>query len=219
MAQGLAEPCPTEVTVERDSDRVSLVWNEAVSEYINTVELSKKDREWLTQANSSSDVVAFAVQTQIAANPTGSEKYSQKMFLAAVLSAGTHNEIVSKVPVPKGGSISAVANHVATFLRYASAIDVFLDSLGNTTFASPFVFGAVRVMLDVAVKNIKLLLAIREKFADFELRLRRLDVYLALKEPSEAIKLMTVRVLVNTLRFCGLATRYFSSMILTDSSR
>ena len=84
--------------------------------------------------------------------------------------------------------------------------------MGNTTFASAFVFGAIRYMLDVAVKNMRLLIAIKEKFEDISFRLRRLDVYLNMKEPTEAVTLMCVRSLVDILRFCGLATKYLQSI-------
>lgn len=214
MLRASTEP-PAINLADPDSGRISEVWRQAVSEYISTVELSKKDSEWLSHAKSSSDIVAVAVQTQSTENENASrsERFSQKMFLSAVLSAGTHNEMVKTVEVIGGNVPPVVSNQIATFLRYASSIDAFLNAMGNTTFASAFVFGAIRVMLDIAVNNVKLLVSIGEKFAEVDMRLRRLDVYLALKEPSEAVRLMTLRVLVNTLRFCGIATKYFSSMI------
>ena len=203
----------TAINAESKSDKISTLWRQAVSDYMNTVELSKKDTEWLCQAKSASDIVASTVQTQGSQDLTRSDRFSQKMFLSAVLSAGTHSEMVKQTEILIGGMVPAVvSNKVATFLRYATTIDAFLGAMGNTTFASAFVFGAIRIMLDMAVKNIKLLISIREKFADVDMRLRRLDGYLALKDPSEPVRLMAMRVLVNTLRFCGFATKYFSSI-------
>jgi hypothetical protein len=107
---------------------------------------------------------------------------------------------------------AVVSYDIAMLLRYADSVDKFLDSIGNTTFAAAFVFGAIRYLLDVAVKNINLLIQIKGKFEDINSRLRRLDVYLTLKEPTEAVKSMCIRALVNILRFCGLATKYLRSM-------
>ena len=216
MEVSLVEPSPPAVNVLNHSDPVLSIWKRAVSDYFNTAELSKKDSEWLSQAKCPSDVVASTIQVQNIEKASHSGRSSHRMFLSAVLSAGTHNEFMEKIEFLKGESVpSVVSNQVATFLRYASAIDAFLDAIGSTTFASAFIFGAIRFMLDIAVKNVKLLIAIHDKFADVDLRLRRLDEYLALKTPSQAVRLMTIRVLVNTLRFCGLATRYFSSATQT----
>jgi len=202
------------ISVSTADDRIVCVWKQAVAEYLEIAQLSKSDAEWLAQTKASTEVVSIAVQAQKMDKTDRSVKFSQKMFIAAVISAGTHTELVDKVEVLKGGHVPAVvSNQVATFLRYATAIDAFLDAMGNITFASAFVFGAIRYMLIIAVKNMKLLIAIREKFNDIEIRLRRLDAYLTLKQPSEAVRLMCVRVLVNILRFCGLATKYFRSSI------
>ena len=214
MAQSFPEPSVSGAPIATpQSDTISSVWKQAVSEYFETVQLSKNDTEWLYQLQSSSAVVATAVDRE-RMESTSPERYSERMFLSAVAAAGTHNQMLMKVHVLNHGNFhELVSNQVATFLRYASAIDAFLDSMGNTTFASAFVFGAIRFMLDVAVRNIKLVISIRAKFADVEMRLRRLDSYLNLKEPSEGVRLMSIRVLVNTLRFCGLATKYLSSTV------
>ena len=202
MNPELSQDTPADKIDTGASDRISTVWKQAVSEYLDIVELSERDCQWISQIKASTDVVASAVQ----------DSNTHEMFISAVQSAGTHNDLVSKVVVLRDGNVPAVvSNQVATFLRYASAVDSFLDAMGNTTFISAFVFGAVRFMLDIAVKNLRLLIAIRDKFADVDIRLRRLDNYLAIKEPTEAVQLMTIRVLLNTLRFYGLATKYFRS--------
>lgn len=193
-------------------DRIGCFWKQAVSEYLELVQLSKPDAEWLARIKASSKVVSNVIEAQNAEKVDQSGNFSQKMFIAAVISAGTHHELVGNIEILKGERVpTIVSNQVATFLRYSSAIDAFLEAMGNTTFASAFVFGAVRFMLAVAAKNLKLLTAIHEKFVEVDERLRRLDVYLCLSEPSEAVRLMCIRVLVNVLRFYGLATRYFSS--------
>jgi hypothetical protein len=214
MNQELSQeaPVPADNIQTGGSGQISTVWKQAVSEYFATLELSDKDRDLLTKTKASSDIVASVLETPITHEITRAEKFSQKMFLAAVQSAGTHNDLVCKVEVLKCGNVpKVVSNQIATFLRYASAVDAFLDAMGNTTLISAFVFGAVRFMLDIAVKNLKLLVAIRDKFVDVDMGLRRLDNYLALKEPTGAVRMMAIRMLVNTLRFCGLATKYFSS--------
>ena len=186
-------------------DRIPTIWKQAVSAYFDVVDVSKEDAK-LFEAKASEDVVTDALHTD------QSPKQSQDLFIYAVKSAGTHAELVQKVKLLGEGDVpTVVSNQIATFLRYATAIDTFLESLGSATLASAFLFGVVRFMLNVAVKNLKLLNEIHEKFVDLDLQLSRLNVYSRLKDPSEAVRLMCIRVLCDTLRFCALATKYFSS--------
>jgi len=198
---------------------MSSAWEQAVSEYLALLKLSPNDAKALVDAKTATDVVTFAVQalTPSARAMVKSEAFAEKMFLAAVASAGTHDEFISRMECIKQDKTPAVVSYeIATLLRYTDSVDKFLDSMGNTTFAAAFVFGAIRYLVDVAVKNINLLIQIKGKFEDINLRLRRLDVYLTLKEPTEAVKSMCVRALVNILRFCGLATKYLRSMFPID---
>jgi hypothetical protein len=155
----------------------------------------------------SSAVVSSAVESQNSA-------LADKVFVAAVASAGTHPDLVEgayqldKFP-------QMVSNHVATFLRYADAIDKLLESLANSCLPAAVMFGVVRFMLSVAVKNLNLFTAVKEQFEDFNTRLRRLDIYLSICNPSEAVKTMLGRVMIDILRFCGLATKYLMSEKLT----
>jgi hypothetical protein len=196
---------------------MSSAWEQAVSEYPALLKLSPNDAKALVDAKTAADVVTFAIQalTPSARAMVKSEAFTEKMFIAAVASAGTHDEFISRMPefIKQDKTPAVVSYEIATLLRYADSVDKFLDSMGNTTFAVAFVFGAIRYLLDVAVKNINLLIQIKGKFEDINLRLRRLDVYLTLKEPTEAVKSMCVRALVNILRFCGLATKYLRSML------
>lgn len=195
---------------------MSSPWEQAVSEYFALLKLSPNDAKVLVDAKSAADVVTFAIQalTPSARAMVKSEAFAEKMFIAAVASAGTHDEFINRMEfIKQPDKTSAVVSYdIAMLLRYADSVDKFLDSIGNTTFAAAFVFGAIRYLLDVAVKNINLLIQIKGKFEDINSRLRRLDVYLTLKEPTEAVKSMCIRALVNILRFCGLATKYLRSM-------
>jgi hypothetical protein len=194
---------------------MSSVWKEAVSEYFALLGLSPDDAKVLAYPKTASEVVTLAVQplTLSSRKREKSAAFAQKLFIAAVASGGTHNELVQHVDLLANHKpMSIVTDQIAMFLRYADAVDKFLDSLGNTTFAGAFVFGAVRYLLDVAVNNFKLFIAIKTNLEDISSRLRRLDNYLMLREPTEAVTMMCIRVLVDILRFCGLATEYLRSI-------
>jgi hypothetical protein len=132
-------------------------------------------------------------------------------FLTAVASAGTHPDLLRTTNSIK--PYITVKNNVATFLRYADALDKPLESIGNICFPAAFGFGAVRYMLDVAAKNIKLFIAVNDQFEDFNSRLRRLDVYLKMPNVTDAVKWMLSRVMIDIVRFCGLATKYLKSIL------
>lgn len=134
-----------------------------------------------------------------------------QMFISAVSSAGTHDEVVGPASSPRDPMPAIVTNEVATLLRYSEAIDKFLDSLGNTTFAGAFVFGAVRLLLAVSIKEVKLLIRVKEKIEELNDRLQRFEIYLRLQSPSQSVTSMCVRALGNVLRFCGLATKFLKS--------
>jgi hypothetical protein len=147
----------------------------------------------------------------------GSPKSAQMLFLSAVLAAETHEEALECVSLlitsEERSSAAAIKTHIGTILRYADALDRFLESLGNTTFASAFIFGAIRSLFAVMETNLTLRISIEDKFKDISNRLGRLDSYLSVREPSMPIKNMCVQVLANILRFCGLASSYFKSNV------
>jgi hypothetical protein len=66
-------------------------------------------------------------------------------------------------------------------------------------------------MISVAVKNMNLFIAVKTQFEEFNTRLCRLDIYLSIDNPTEAVKSMLARVMTDILLFCGLATKYFRS--------
>jgi hypothetical protein len=191
------------------------IWNQAISEYIALLKLSPEEKKALLEARTTTQVVTSAIQTQSSKRLWKSSKpCPHKIFIAAVVSARTHEDFVKGINILKPDKVpQVVSTHIATFLRYADAFDAFLDAMGNTTFASPFIFGAIRYMLIVAVKNVNLLNAVKGQFEDINLRLHRLNVYLTtVKDTTESVRLMCIRALVNILRFCGLATKYFNSI-------
>jgi hypothetical protein len=200
------------------SPEVSSTWRQAVSEYLAVAEVSSKEKSWMTQMKTTSSVVSHAIKTANLGTSgfSSSESLSQQLFLAAVTSAGTHDVAATvdqgAIRLKVDDLPPVIGNQVATLLRYADAIDKFLESVGNVTFAGAFVFGAVRVLLTAAVKEITLLSTIKDKFDDLNHRLCRLDVYLALQNPTDAVKNMCIHVLQHILRFCALATKYFKSI-------
>ena len=109
------------------------------------------------------------------------------MFIATVILARTHKELVRKVQsLHVDQVLDIINNQAAIFLRYTSAIDPFLEAIEKNTFAS-FMFGAIRFMLTLAVKIIKLFIAIWQKLADIDMYFYHLDVYLCLSELSKAV--------------------------------
>jgi hypothetical protein len=190
----------------------SSLWKQAIEEYFSLVDISSDEKRTLLEAKSAAEVVSKVLRSQAYRAKRGTDVVANQLFIAAVASAGTHDQLILELEVLRNDKVpKVVSHHVATFLRYAGALDVLLGSLTNTSFPSVFVFGAVRVLLAVVVKDLKLLIDIKDQFEDFIIRLNRLDMYLSLKEPTEAVKMMCVRVLVDILRFCGLATMYFKS--------
>src|SRR5438477_9802852 len=110
------------------------------------------DAKLLMVPKTTTEVVTLAVNEVKKATKRSpqSQTLAQEMFLAAVLSAGTHNELVGRLSILKADNASSVANkQIGVFLRYADAVDKFLESTGNMTFAGAFIFGAVRCMLAV----------------------------------------------------------------------
>jgi hypothetical protein len=203
-------PPPTSVT-----STASSIWNQAISDYIGLLKLSPEEKKALLEARTTNQVVTSAIQTESKKRLWKSSKpCPHRIFIAAVVSARTHEDLVKELKILKPNKVpEVVTTQIATFLRYADAFDAFLDALGNTTFASPVIFGAIRYMLIIAVKNVNLLNAVKGQFEDINLRLHRLNIYLTtVNDPTESVRLMCIRALVNILRFCGLATKYFSSI-------
>jgi len=173
------------------------------------------EEQKLLEAQTTTEVVSLALQSFSRSKKfwKSAKPLPDTAFLTAVVSARTHEQFIKDVVLPEKDKVPETVGYmVSSLLRHADAFDQFLGSMGNTSFASPFIFGAIRFMLTVAVKNIKLFLATRKQFEEINLRLSRLDIYLkAVKEPTESMRLMCIRALVNILRFCGLATKYFTS--------
>jgi hypothetical protein len=187
-------------------------WQQVVSEYFGLVSLPPADQKLILGAKSAAEVVRRVIEAQQTRSSKLSSPVAGNDFITTVASAGTHPDLITRTTSLKPSSL-AVKNHVATFLRYVDALDKPLESMGNICFPAAFVFGAIRYMLDVAAKNIKLFLAVNDQFEDFNTRLGRLDIYLALQNPTDAIKLMLSRVMINIVRFCGLATKYLKSLL------
>lgn len=188
-------------------------WQQVVTEYFNLVELPSTDQKLLLGAQSAGEVVQRVMEAQRSRSSRLSPGGDNE-FIAAVASAGTHPDLIttnSRKPASRGH------NHVATFLRYADALDKSLESFGNVCFPAALVFGAVRYMLDIAARNMKLFLAVNDQLDEFNNRLRRLDVYLALQNPTDAVKWMLARVMIDIVRFCGLATKYLKRIPLRKS--
>jgi hypothetical protein len=186
-------------------------WQQVVTEYFRLVELPPADQKLLLGAKSATEVVVRVIEAE-RSRPSKLSPGADNEFITAVASAGTHPDLLMTTNLRKPSIL--VQNHIAIFLRYTDALDKSLESFGNVCFPAALVFGAVRFMLDVAAKNIKLFIAVNEQLEEFNTRLRRLDVYLALQNPTDAVKWMLARVMMDIVRFCGLATKYLKSITL-----
>ena len=56
-----------------------------------------------------------------------------------------------------------------------------------------------------------LFIAIQTQFDEVDYRLQRMDVYLGMDNPTWAVKSMLAKVMIDIIRFCGLATKYLKS--------
>src|SRR5271167_2298628 len=105
-------------------------WKRAVSENVRSMSLPPSYESFILEAHSTDDVVAQCMKAKLAG--PRSPITPEQLFLAAVASAKTHPDLVelsgdNEIP-------PIVGTHVATFLRYADAIDKSLESLANIGF-------------------------------------------------------------------------------------
>jgi hypothetical protein len=182
-------------------------WNRAEEEYFGLTDLQIDEKNSLLRVQRSSEVVIQALESKHSIN---SHTEADKHFVAAVASAGTHPDIVGNVsflnPPPP-----IIIDEIATLVRFAHGIDQLLESILQKS-PGAFVFGAVRVMITVAVKNMELLLTLKEQFEKVKIKLHRLDVVLALKNPENAITSKLARALIDVVRFCGQVTKYINGI-------
>ena len=161
-------------------------------------------------AQSSREVVTESVEAQRKAQQLSRDQtVADELFLTAICISRTHPDIVESIP--GGNPMTTALDDVATFLRYAEAIDKALESLANTGFAAAVVFGCVRFMLSLAAKEMKLFMAIKTQFQEMNHRLRRIDLYLRSTRRTEAVTFMLCKVMADMIRFSGLATKYLKS--------
>ena len=182
-------------------------WKRAVSENVKLMGPPPSYESCILEARSASDVVVQSVDAKLAT--PHSRITPDQLFLAAVASAQTHPDLIEAIELSADHEIPPiVGTHVATFLRYVDAIDKSLESLANLGFPAAILFASIRFMLVFAVKEMNLFIAMQSQFEQVSLRLQRLDIYLAMKSPSEAVKSMLRKVMIDILRFCSLATMY-----------
>jgi hypothetical protein len=138
---------------------------------------------------------------------------ADQLFIAAVAAAGTHADILGKVSI----IISAppiITSQVATVLRYADAIGKLLQSVPHGFSPSAFVFGAVRVMITNAVKNMNSFLALSAQFDEVSRRLQCMGNLLPVTYPVRTMTSTLGRVMIGVIRFCGYATKYIKGISL-----
>jgi hypothetical protein len=196
-------------------------WTHAVSEYLDVADPPPAYENLILGAQSSKEVVGLALNESRkpteSRHSTSPSDAADEVFLAAVLSAGTHPDLFVGTPFPASyKSPLVVSNFASTFLRYADSFDKALESLSNTCSPAAVLFAAMRFFISVAVKELNLFMTLKTQFEDFNIRLRRLDIYRKLDSPTEGTKLMFGKVTIDILRFTGLATKYLKSKVLAD---
>jgi len=93
-------------------------------------------------------------------------------------------------------------------LLYADGIDKLLTFNVRGCYPGAFVFGAVRIMITVAVENMELFQNLSARFQDVNMRLER---YLNGVRKTNNITLTSIRVMIDIARFCGRVTKYMKS--------
>lgn len=201
-------------SVDSDSTWAN-VWNHTVSENVRALGQPPSYEQALLESRTPKDVIATSIKAQTAENRSLSNP--EQLFLAAVAIANTHPELVDVIPPSPSEKIPRiVTSHVATFLRYADAIDKSLECLANTCFPAAVLFASVRFMLSIAVTDMNIFIAMEAQFEEVNQRLCRLDVYLKIERPTEAIKSMLRKVMVDIMRFCTLASVYLKCKVPVD---
>ena len=199
-----------------DSDLIwANVWNHTVSENVRALGQPPSYEQALLECRNAKDVIATSIKAQTAEHHSPSK--ADQLFLVAVAIAQTHPELVDGVPLSRSEKIPhIVINHVSTFLRYADAIDKSLECLANICFPAAVLFASVRFMLSIAVKDMNIFISMEAQFEEVNRRLCRLDVYLKIERPTEAIKSMLRKVMVDIMRFCTLASIYLKCKVPGD---
>lgn len=179
-------------------------WQAAVFEFFNETNLSVNDRKQLLENGRSAETVKRAVESN---NSTRTE---ERLFIAAVASAGTHSDIIDHF----SGSVPAiVTGPVAMLLRYSYAMETLLEFKGTGYFPGAFVFGAVRVMTAAAAEHMQLFLDLSGRFEEVDKCLRRLDGNLN-ELHMDTVMPCLIRILIDILRFCGHVTKYIKGILL-----
>ena len=166
----------------------------------------------LSAAESPSDVVAESKRRlqQLSRD----HNVADQIFLDTIRRAKTHPDMVNTLP--SSSPADTVFDEVAVFLRYAQAIDKSLESLANTCFPAAVLFACVRFLLFLAVKEMKLFMTVKTHLQEINHRLRRLDLYLTSPNQTDALRFMLCKVMIDLLRFSGLATKYLKSNRLIE---
>ena len=174
-------------------------WQSQASEILRLLNLPPPYQESHFSGHGTSQVVTQSLHAP--------HSDAERLFLEAVAASQTHTDLIRAViPSVQGHSPPIISQHIALLLRYSESIDKVFDSLGNTCFPAAIVFAVIRFMMSYVIKEYRLFISMERHFQEVSLRLRRLDVYLVMNTPTEAVKLMLSKVRIDILRFTVLAT-------------
>jgi hypothetical protein len=179
-------------------------WHEAVLEFFNLTNLSVNDPKELLETRHSAEIVKQIVESS---DSTG----VKSLFIAAVVSAGTHTDIVSHVS-GSGSTIPKVTGPVAMLLRFADAMTTLREFNGDGCYPGAFVFGAVRIMITAASEHMELFLDLSDYFEEVSRLLGHLSGYLSAPHTMDTIMPSFIRVSIDILRFCGHVTKYIKGI-------
>jgi len=174
-------------------------WQSQASEILRLLNLPPPYQEGHFMGQGTHQVVNDSIQAP--------DVEAERLFLEAVAASQTHPALIRAIiPRIQSHSPPIIGQHIALLLRYAESIDKVLDSLGNTCFPAAIVFSVIRFMMSYVIKEYRLFISMEKQFQEVSMRLRRLDVYLVMNNPTEAVKSMLSRVRIDILRFTVLAT-------------
>jgi hypothetical protein len=179
----------------------------AVSEYVLLAEPVPCDQTLRDAPNAVLNNVLHALESEQGRQrnvPTVCKTFT------AVVSVDAGTEAMDAVPNPNSPSMNG--QEFFTLLRYANALDKHLRSIASSYLPSAFVFDAVRYMFIVAIQNRDLFLAVKAQFDDFNNKLRGLDLYLAMVDPTDVIKSIFARAMTAIVRFCALVTKHLKGI-------
>ena len=177
-----------------------------MSEFFRLVDLPTEERQILFGNRRVSEVVKGSVESS-----RNWANRNEELSIGAVVAPDTYagfveQELPESIP-------TIIKEHVANLLRYAEAVDSLFDPIANGAF-SAFVFGAVRVVISAALKNMDSFLALQEQFEKTNTYLRRLDSVLAVAVPATILPSQWARIMIDMVRFCGHATKFIRGITL-----